>query len=369
MLLVKTKNQHFVPKLLLRRFATSYGKQAKVNVYDIKRNQIRERQNIDDVCAGNYTYDRDNSVESFLDKNIETPAGAELNRILDGSISFIEKPDAKLLQFVLVQLSRTRQAYKSNLEFLNSMMQTVFVETARLNNWDEQSAARLRVEPDEPRAVLSYLAATAATQFPLIADLAGCIVTNETDEEFITSDHPVFQHNWYLRDSSELLANSITARGIQFFLPLSPSKTLCLYDASVYAYRGKTRNEPILISRDDVLILNSFQALNADSLLLTRSDRMLDSVKVLGQQYASRQAYTSSATNTQPVDNGDGELRSTHVTRRIQTRVSSMPSFVKVKNKIRRKALDCSHRLPDLVFAMELMEAERRKKREQPGDE
>lgn len=364
-----TKKQHFVPKLLLRRFATWDREQARVNVYDIKRNQIRKSQNIDDVCAGNYTYDKDNSFESFLGKNIETPAGEEISRILNGSISFIEKPDPKLLQFVLVQLLRTRQAYESNLEFLNSMMKTVLVETARLNNWDEQSAAQLRLEPDEPRVVLSYLAAAAAMQFPLIADLAGHIVTNETDEEFITSDHPVFQHNWYLRDSPELLANSITARGVQFFLPLSPSKTLCLYDASVYAYRGKTRDEPILVSRDDVLILNSFQALNADSLLLTRSDRMLDSVKVLGQQYANRKAYTSSATNTQPVDKGDGELRSTHITRRIQTRVSSMPSFVKVKNKIRRKALDCSHRLPDLVFAMEVMEAERRKEREQQGDE
>lgn len=67
-----------------------------------------------------------------------------------------------------------------------------------------------------------------------------------------------------LRNSSELLANGITVRGVPFFMPLSPSITLCMYDPSVYVYRGNTGKSPICICRKDVEILNSFQALGAN---------------------------------------------------------------------------------------------------------
>ena len=61
-----TKNQHYVPQLLLRRFAVRSGREDRINVYDIVRGQMRQNQSIKEVCSGNYTYDKDNSVENFL---------------------------------------------------------------------------------------------------------------------------------------------------------------------------------------------------------------------------------------------------------------------------------------------------------------
>lgn len=355
-----TKNQHYVPQLLLRRFAVRSGREERVNVYDIVRGQMRRNQSIKEVCAGNYTYDKDNSVENFLERHIETPVAAELEMLASPPRRLSSAPSSTLLQFLLVQLARTRQAYQGNIDFINSMMQTVFAETARLNGWDVSVASQLRLEPKEPRAVLAYISVYAANQYRLLADLAVSVIVNNTDEEFILSDHPVFQHNWYLRDSNELLANSITARGVQFFFPISPSVTCCLYDPSVYAYRSRSQCGVAIASLEDVRILNSFQALNAEALLLAKSATMSNRLQALGATYGNTQAFTSSASYSPAVPVGDGtQLRSTHVVQRRQTRVSAMPSFIKIRNKVRRQPVECVHRCPDVVRVHELLDQER----------
>jgi hypothetical protein len=351
-----TKKQHYVPQLLLRRFAVRAGAEERINVFDIARRQFRRNQSIKEVCSGNYTYDRDNTVEKFLNEHIEGPVVEELERLANSSGSASPVPSPSLLQFILVQLARTRQAYHGNMDFINSMMQTVFAEAARLNELDPSVVSRLRLEPKEPREVLAYLAVCAATQYRLLSDLAVSVIVNPTSEEFIISDHPVFQHNWYLRDSTELFANAITVRGVQFFLPISPSLTCCLYDASVYAYRSQSRREGLVASLEDVRILNSFQALNADTLLMAKSEQMAGTLSELGDRYSDAQAFTASATCTHAIPVEDGKLRSTHIARRIQTRIPAMPSFVKVKNKVRRRPVECSHRCPDIVRIQELLD-------------
>lgn len=357
-----TKKQHYVPELLLQRFAIRSGDEKRINVYDLSRCQYRSNQNTKNVCSGNYTYDRDNSFENFLDRYIETPAGAELEKLSNSLGKISSTPSTVLLQFLLVQLARTRRAYQGNMEFVNSMMRTVFTEAANLNGWDSKIASQLSIEPKEPRAVLAYLAAYAATQYRQLSDLAVCLVVNQTNEEFILSDHPVYQHNWYLRDSSDLLANSITVRGVQFFVPISPSMTCCLYDPLVYVYRSHSRNEVVAATLDDVRIMNSFQALNAESLLMAKSESMSSILQDLGRKYADKHALTASAMNTPARQVDDGTLRSTHIARRHQTRVPAMPSFIRIRNRVRRRAVECSHRRPDVVLAHELVDKERKRR-------
>lgn len=351
-----TKKQHFVPRLLLRRFATTTGGESRVNVYDLERHQYRQNQNIRDVCSGNYTYDTDETFERFLNDHVESPAGDNLELLSRATDRVDPRPSPALLRFLLVQLARTRQTYQSGLALTNAMMQTVFAEIARLNGLDEGAARKLRIAPSEPRVVLAYLAAYAATQFRLLSDLSLALVINRTKTEFIVSDHPVFQHNWYLRDSTHLMAGSITVRGAQFFLPLSPSVTCCLYDASVYLYRNATDGVVIVASEDDVRILNSFQAINAGSLLMARSTPMEDTLRELSSKYADKKAFVETATYSPATLRDDGTLRSTHISQRRQTRLSSIPGFLKIKNKVRRQPVECVHRSPDVVLAHEMFD-------------
>lgn len=347
------KKQHFVPKVLLKRFAGGTKAKARLNVYDIERANYRARQNIRDICSGNYQYDVDDSFEQFLSEHIESPAASDLERLSLAEEPVDSRPSPQLLRFILVQLFRTRQAYDDGLAFVNAGMQTMFAELARLNGRDEEAARRCRISPSEPRAVLAYLAAKAATQWRLLSDLHLALVVNDTGMEFVLSDHPVFQHNWYLRESTALDAAAITVRGIQFFIPISPSVTLCLYDAAVYLYGDAVSGKTIRATEDDVRILNSFQAINAKEFLMARSSSMEAALQKLGARYAKTRAFTETASHSPATMRPDGTLRSLHITERRQVQLTAMPSFVKIKNKVRRQKIHCTDRNPELVRAHE----------------
>lgn len=364
--LVATKKQHYVPQLLLRRFATLIGNASRINVYDIERQQYRKNQSIRDVCSSNYTYDTDDSFEKFLSDHIESPAGRDLDILAHAQDRISPKPSPALLRFLLVQLARTRQSYESSLALINVSMQNVFEQIARLNGFDEIAARRLRVEPSEPRAVLAYIATYAATQYRLLSDMNLALIVNQTKVEFILSDHPVFQHNWYLRESEHPMAGSITVRGVQFFLPSSPSVTCCLYDASVYLYGRATEGAVIYATEDDVNLLNSFQAISAGSLLLARSASMEAVLRSMGLKYANATAFAESAKYTPAIACEDGTLRSTHIAQRKQTKLSAMPAFVKIKKKARRHPVECVHRNPEVVAAHKMFDEDIRRIRNAP---
>ena len=363
-----TKNQHFVPELLLRRFANETRDAFRTNVYDISQSQFRRNQNVKDLCAGKYTYDKDNLIEKYLADSIESPAGKTISEIINAPMSQSTKPSIALLQFILVQLARTRRAYEGQQEFVNKFMGTIFTEIAKLNNLDPEAAKAIRIVPKEPRSVLSSMAIHAAMNYKLIADLAVHVVINQTETEFILCDDPAFQYNWYLMNSEEHLSTSITVLGIQFFIPLSPNISCCLYDPKIYVYGSNRKSYTILTNKIDVNCMNSYQALNAHHLLMAKSEFMGGSLADLGRKYAERTTYSSHASNTAPEDKGDGKLRSTHLSWRKQAPISGMPSFVKIKNKVRRRQVVCADRDPEAVFLHKTFIDELMRQEKRPND-
>lgn len=341
-----TKKQHYVPQLLLRRFATLEGKVWRTQIYDIERQKQRNGQNIKDVCSENFMYDVDNTVERLLDQHIETPAGTSIVNLLSDPANASLIPDEALLRFLMVQIARTRRAFGDQLKFVNSMMRTVFETFAALNNRDLDEVKNLSIVPTDPRQVLSHLTLYASTQHRLLSDLRVALVINETSQEFVLADHPVFQHNWYLRGCNAPQSQGLSMRGLQLFFPLSPQVTYCLYDNSVYAYQGSADSAIVRASTSDVRILNSFQAINAESSLVAKSAHMATELESIGRRYAAVSAFVSRAKATAPLRISDGTLRSQHWTWREPIVLPAMPSFIKVKNKVRRRPVECMPRRP-----------------------
>ncbi len=175
---------------------------------------------------------------------------------------------------------------------------------------------------------------------------------NESGAELIISDHPVFQYNWYLRDSNELIVSSIGAAGVQLFFPLSPTVCYCLYDAAIYKY-GSAKSTFTIISREeDIEILNSYQALNAETGIAFRQSNMRFQVSRHAKKWGRSTTYTSEAAYQQAKDIGEGKMKSTHVTWLNQTRVPCMPSFVKIKKRVRKTPVVARYRNLDLMDAV-----------------
>jgi hypothetical protein len=340
-----TKNQHYVPQLLLRNFATN----DRVVVYDLARSQYRVDQHVRGVCSENYLYDQDNSVEKILSEQIEGPAAGGLKKLTEPHID-VRQPSTELLTFM-----RTPEAFdqimgfiQSGADALKSSADALIKSIYEQNEW-EGRRPRLELTINSGRStILSYAALESSLSVPLISDLAGCLLWNDSIEEFIVSDHPVFQTNSYLNGSDDPRAASIAAKGTQFFMPISPTLTYCLYDPKIYAYRGQSGYGVIHTSLEDVLILNEYQAQNARSFLVARSDRMKNRLENLASKKSPMKSIKS-VTETSAPYFVDDEQRSMQITVRRLPAVAHSLTFVRVKNKIRRQTLDVGYRNDELA--------------------
>lgn len=358
-----TKNQHYVPQFLLRRFSLEERGEYRCNVYDLKQCAIRERQNIKKIFSRNYMYGKENIVESFLQRNIEDPVASEIADILNNPTATQKLPGIDLLRFICVQLGRTQEACERALEFINEFSVMIFAELARLNGFDVEVAKKLRLIPSDPSTIVAHQSLESALNWRLIKDLQCHIVVNKTANEFIISDHPVFQYNWYLRKSDEMSCTSIASRGVQLFLPLSPMVTYCLYDSTVYKYGCSRNGYSEVTSEDDIDIMNAFQVVNALSMVVFRTPAIRSKVRRLADKYGVVSAFRNHAACREAREYEDGQLKSLHAVWRTHEILPQMPSFIKIKNKIRRRVVACTERAPEVVAAVSAFKSQLRRNR------
>ncbi len=349
------KNEHYIPQFLLKNFSVKRKRKYHTNIYDISRDQFRRNQDIRRVCARRFLYDKDNFVEDILDRYVERPAAEVISRLLNSPTSFQGTQLRELLRFISVQLARTPGYFKESQDFLNAFTGTIFKEWARLNGYPISSAERLRLVPTEARSVYAYLTLDSVFNWLLFADLSLHVLINATKDEFILSDHPVVQYNWFLRDDKSPSATSVTNRGLQIFLPISSSITCCLYDDQVYCYGSGPEHFTILGDPADIEILNSFQSLNATDFLICKSEAMETSLSTLGRRYSQVQLFESHASNTPASDAGAGRLSSIHFVWRTQATVPQMPSFVNIRDELQGIPPECKERRPDIVEGHSLL--------------
>ncbi|MFQ4138031.1 DUF4238 domain-containing protein [Nodosilinea sp. PGN35] len=341
-----TKNQHYVPQCLLKHFDCDARKGKKINVFDIERAVVRYNQSVKEVFSQNYFYGKDNEVETFMAEKVEDPASKILDKIVDGDFNIVDEDVLTLHRFVLSLFYRTPEASERASGFVNSQLESMVRELLSLNGFDpeEASAGRFNFYQDRLASLITVQGVIDAI---ILRDLRYHIIKNETASEFYISDHPVFIYNWLYRDLEYPGVTSITALGLQIFLPLSPKITLCFYDPKVYKYGQKSL--VTCVSKDeDIEILNSFQVINSDSVIGFYSQQNEAHVRRLYERYKNinLHQYESGILSTEK--EGKGRIRSTHFVFTRQAKLKKMPSFVKVKKKSRSYASSYQERDPEL---------------------
>lgn len=341
-----TKKQHYVPQCLLKNFGFGTKKRKKINVFDIERSVIRYDQPVKEVFSQNYFYDKDNKVENFMAENIESSASKVLDKIVDGDFTVVDEDVLALHRFILSLFYRTPEASERASGFINSQLESIVRELLSLNGFDpeEASAGQFNFHQDQLASLITVQGVLDAV---ILKDLEYHIIKNETASEFYISDHPVFSYNWLYRNLEHPGVTSLTATGLQIFLPLSPQMTLCLYDPKVYKYGQK--GLVTCVSKDeDIEILNSFQVINSDSIIGFHSRHNEAHVKHLYERYKNIKLhqYESGILSTQK--EGKMKTRSTHFVLTRQAKLRKMPSFVKIKRKSRSYASSYQERDPEL---------------------
>ena len=276
-----TKNQHFVPQSLLKHF--SDNQERVVYIYDSKRDKLRPPTSVNRVLSENYFYDRDNLIENFLAESVEGPAAPIFEGIVCDPQKRIVCNKIDLLKFITVQLNRTPIALFDSLENIGNFTDLLIQQHGELNGFDPEVLKDIKFKINNPKAILVQQTIERALNWPLIDDLEWHLLIDQTNIGFLICDHPVVHYNWYLRDSNDVSYTSIASCGIQIFLPISHSITLCLYDKKIYNLGQKSAFYTELKNESDVLLLNELQFRNRDSFIVfssrTQSDYILKACK------------------------------------------------------------------------------------------
>lgn len=343
-----TKNQHFVPRLLLRHFAT--GSDDGVQIFDSTRDRVRS-SSIRRVFSRNNFYDDDNFVEKFLAEKIEGPAAAAIDSIVADPKGVIEPGLPALLTFIAVQMARTPGSEDHLLDFVDGFSSMVLEQFAELNGHPIESVKGAKWRPTDGRAARNGLLLRSVLNRWLLEDLSWHVLTNGTDLPFVISDHPAVLYNWYLRDSDDPGYTGMTKNGVQIFLPLSPSVTLALIDTAVYKIGEKKCSHTVLSDRRDVELLNSLQFRSRRDFIVFPRAMDVAYVKRRCAEIPASSLVCAKAGRTDPVPTGDGRLCSHVCVWREQVRYAQWLSVCKIKRRVSKRTIECRDRRPETTAA------------------
>jgi hypothetical protein len=104
----------------------------------------------------------------------------------------------------------------------------------------------------------------------LVPDLLGLkykLIKNKTSNPFIISDNPLILYNQFLEKRNWKICSQrdFGLKGLQFFLPLSDSYLLAVYDANIYKLGNKKEQIVTIDDKNSVDQLNLLQFLNSET--------------------------------------------------------------------------------------------------------
>jgi len=243
------KNQHFVPRCLLRPF-TLGGDGAAINVFNISRDRPIWDAPVKSQCSRDYFYGRDGQIDSVLIA-LEGEFATLLKKLQNGDMPN-EDEKRRLMLFVLVQWRRTAAAIKEMKLQHEDFMDKI------LAGRDEQ-----RHELDLPHSeIVAISMKMGAEMLKHALDLKIAILLNRSSTDFVISDNPAILTNrlhlqrW--NDRNFGVSNS----GAIFSLPLGPKLSFIAYDRAAYTIANSA--DFVEMKKDaDVSALNELQILSA----------------------------------------------------------------------------------------------------------
>jgi hypothetical protein len=255
----KKKNQHYVPRFLLRKFSSD-GK--SVSLIVLAKGVKVSGAPLANQCSRDYFYGRDSVLEDAFGA-WEAEIANTVRRLDVASLQSLP-PQAlyQLRQYVHYQQLRTEGAAKSVDSMVGGVANAVFKE-APPGALPGSNEVRLRLKAPQRLALYS-----AATSTPMLLDLEVKFLVRSEPPGFITSDDPVIRANQWAENHPKFSTyrglTGLGLKGIQMFLPLSPQVCVAVLDPATYRC-GSVQSRVRHVSAEDVESLNRLQTQHAIS--------------------------------------------------------------------------------------------------------
>ena len=261
------KNQHYVPQFLLKNFASR--DEAFIWAYDKKekyseQNRIKERA-VKKVASEKFFYDMhtndpENSYEYVLEK-IENDTARIIAEIIKTKTinDLSEEERGTLSLFIVTQNLRT----KGNL--VQSESETESISKHLDEKWNIKTP-----DIDSKKVWFSTLQKHEIFKEIIMNKIW---VLYESNNSFLISDNPVTLQN-VINTNKHRGTLGIESRGIEIYLPLSPSLTICMFCEKFFEQSGYyIKQIPNEISKPEkVENLNFLQIASSDRFIFSHKN-------------------------------------------------------------------------------------------------
>ncbi|MBQ8101288.1 MULTISPECIES: DUF4238 domain-containing protein [unclassified Afipia] len=245
------KNQHYVPRCLLKPF-TLNGQGHALNVVNIDRQKAIERAPVKGQCARDYLYGKDLRAENIL-MGLEGHF-ARIARYLSTGKDLSKDDVGWLRVFLAVQSRRTVQAIEE-------------IRIARKQMEDVTYAAHPEQRPPDlstDAQVMIFSLKLGLDLAKYLDDLKPVVLRNNTNRDFVIGDHPSLLVNKFANERRGENKFGVASSGAIFTMPLSPRLSFLLFDSQVYTVPNISGTAFVeLKNSSDVSALNELQILSA----------------------------------------------------------------------------------------------------------
>lgn len=271
--MASNKNQHFVPRCYLKPFTVN-GENTAINLYNIDRNRFIGGAPVKNQCSGDYFYGQDAKLEAAI-QSVESAYGSVLREVLKPGCTLSQDNCDVLKIFWMLQNLRTEAASRRSVEISDETLDV-------LGHIDSTFSLKIK------EAVQIAMHAFAESMW-VVDDLKVCLIKNNSDVPFITSDDPaILANRWYI-DSKKTQGMSFGMRdaGALLLLPLSPEIYCICYDSDIYSISTKKSWLSTRL-RSDVEALNELQVLNCRANLFVRDKDFAQGVHDFALKFQER---------------------------------------------------------------------------------
>jgi len=260
-----TKKQHYVPQFLLRHFAVP-GSGKQIAVYRITDDHFIPQTSIMGQAHENHFYGFQ-QVEKGL-SDLESKAASIIADILKNHAlpQYLSDGYHILQTFTLLQAHRTRHAADERNEHADKFFKTLMKNDPHLQANHAEVLANLDLVSIKVDNAAAHSVGVAALQLHLANDLRCKVLHNRTRTPFVISDHPAVLYNQFLEERKPNGGiTGMSAKGLQVFLPISPTYTVIFFDPWAYKVGGKrlTYTRVDVTDKSDINALNLLQAASA----------------------------------------------------------------------------------------------------------
>jgi hypothetical protein len=287
------KKQHYVPRLLLRNFSTDTDHNF-INIYHVKKVCSIHNGALYEQASVKYLYGIDQKLEETFAK-VESRFSLTLKKLIECDLNFTADERANIIVFVILQMLRTPSIVKEKTNAMNLFIKVL----ASYNPALKDELDNINIKLKNPYQMLFNIA---IELFHTIIDLSIGILNNNTDIPFLIGEQPVVILNPFLQmknwPESKL---GIGNKGAMLILPLSPSKTLCLFDRQ--RYRFTNLKKVIDLNEQDVKLLNKCQFMKTENCIYYNKNISLEYLRKNALDTAEFRSYSNSKLRVLPTIN------------------------------------------------------------------